>query len=150
MKLPKETKPKKLRKKKFCVLSESTKEKTKLSTEDLEHHLDKLTRLGTYQVGDAAANLVDPSVCMKRHEKLKCQVMRDFLACLGTYGNDKWTDLLQNVDFTVSDGTKEEVPMILVVCSGEPNNSKVGIANKALIDWNLVTKKKIGKNQCEF
>ena len=50
----------------------------------------------------------------------------------------------------ISDGLTQPVPLFFKVCLGEPDNTKVGIANKALIDWNIITKKKIGQKGCEW
>ena len=115
-----------------------------MSDEEMLQHLRTIERLGTFDVQDTSAALVDPMSCMKQHEKLKCAVINDFCACLTTYGI-KWQPLLKEVPFQISDGTRTKVPLIFVVCSGKKNNTKIGIANKALIDWNLVTKKKSGR-----
>ena len=115
-----------------------------MSDEEMLQHLKTLERLGTFDVKDTSTALVDPMACMKQHEKLKCAVIDNFCACLATYGI-KWQALLKNVPFKISNGTRTKVPLIFVVCSGPKTNTKIGIANKALIDWNLVTKKKSGR-----
>ena len=143
-------KPKVLKPKGNCVLSNSSDGKQKFSDKELEDELARLSQHGTFDLNDSAAGLINPVLCMKRHEKLKCTVISDFCACLETYGNNKWKPMLKEVPFQITDGTIQDVPMILVVCSGEPNNTKVAVANKALIDWNLVTKKKVGKSGCEW
>ena len=120
-----------------------------MSDEEMLQHLKTLERLGTFDVQDTSAALVDPMACMKQHEKLKCAVIDNFCACLATYGI-KWQALLKNVPFQISNGTRTKVPLIFVVCSGPKTNTKIGIANKALINWNLVTKKKVRKTGCEW
>ena len=121
-----------------------------LSQKTLNKELERITNFGTYGWDDKATALIDPCQFMKKHEKLKCTVVADFCACLSTYGNDKWSNLLKEVPMMIADGTTQKVPLFFKLCLGEPDNTKVGIANKALIDWNIVTKKKIGQKGCEW
>ena len=121
-----------------------------LDNDSLMKQLADLKNLSTWDTDDKKLALVDPLMNMKRHEKLKCKVLMDYLACLKTYGNNKWTKLLHKIPFQISDGTTIDVPLIIVVCSGPPTNTKKGIANQSLIDWNATTRKKTGNKFCEW
>ena len=74
------------------------------------------------------------------HSKID-DVIEDFMFCLSSYSNNKWTNFLSSVPFQGLQG-ESRAPAILVVCGGHVTPSRLTFINKALIDWQAVTQKK--------
>ena len=68
-------------------------------------------------------------------------VIDDYVLCLKAYKHNKWTNLLEYVDFD-GPGTYEKAPLILLAIGGEKSNEKLQLANLSLIDWQAATRKK--------
>ena len=68
------------------------------------------------------------------------EISDNYLNCLACYKNDKWTDLLVEVDFDGPDHTS--APLILLAIGGTKSSTKLQLANLSLIDWMAATKKK--------
>ena len=85
----------------------------------------------------------------KRHEWLIGEVVDDFLNCLASLPNSKWTNMLQLVPF---EGLTGEIsaPKILVFIGGTRSTLKCQMANKALIDWQAITGKKTSARNTSF
>ena len=77
----------------------------------------------------------------RRHQWLIDDTTNDFLKCLGEVPNEKWTASLVPVPFG-RPGGKKLAPKLLVELGGVTNPTKIMLANKALIDWLGVMKKK--------
>ena len=80
--------------------------------------------------------------CTVKHDDHRDEVTDDFLSCLKSYPNKKWDKFLLLVDFMDSSGRTVQVPSILASLGGPVTNVKIAIANKALIDWQIATRKK--------
>ena len=80
--------------------------------------------------------------CTVKHDVHRDEVTDDFLSCLKSYPNKKWDKFLLLVDFMDSSGRTVQVPSILASLGGPVTNVKIAIANKALIDWQIATRKK--------
>ena len=89
-----------------------------------------------------ASNALPHSI---RHQFLIDSVTQDFLTALFNVPNKKWTALLQAVPHVVG-ARRKMAPKLFVVLGGEKTPEKVQIANKALIDWMAVMRKKAGKS----
>ena len=76
------------------------------------------------------------------------EVVDDFIACLSEYSNQKWSSFLSNIPHNGLQG-ETAGPKILVELGGKMHSQKLSLANKALIDWQAVTKKK-SKGNCGF
>ena len=85
-----------------------------------------------------ASNALPHSV---RHQFLIDAVTQDFLAALYNVPKEKWRKLLQAVPHGVG-GRRTMAPKLFVILGGEKTPEKVQIANKALIDWMAVMRKK--------
>ena len=83
-----------------------------------------------------------------RHQYLIDAVTQDFLTALHNVPNGKWRDSLQPVPHKLT-GRKKMAPKLLIDLGGEKMPEKVQIANKALIDWMAVMRKK-SKNSSDF
>ena len=77
----------------------------------------------------------------ERHQWLIDEVTNDFLTSLQKMPNNKWTDSLVSIPRKGVGGEKT-APKILVGIGGTKNTTKIMLANKALIDWMSVCKKK--------
>ena len=77
----------------------------------------------------------------KRHEWLINSVIDDYIQCLSSYKNNKWTHLLNYETFD-GPGSFEQAPRILIAIGGQKDNDKLQLANLSLIDWQAVTMKK--------
>ena len=77
----------------------------------------------------------------ERHQWLIDEVTNDFLSCLAKMPSDKWKDALVPVPRKGLQGEKTG-PKILVELGGRKTLVKVQLANKALIDWMSLMKKK--------
>ena len=86
--------------------------------------------------------------CTKRHNSLKCEVLRDYVDCLSTKP-DAWGMLLVPCKFIDIAGDEVEIPRIFSVLAGEVTNEKVAIANKSLVTWQAMTKKKSTSKQSQ-
>ena len=76
-----------------------------------------------------------------RHQFLIDAVTQDFLTALFNTPNKKWTALLQPTPHVVG-ARRKMAPKLFVLLGGEKTPEKVQIANKALIDWMAVMRKK--------
>ena len=69
-------------------------------------------------------------------------VVADFVFCLAAYPHDKWTKYLHDVSYSGLHG-KVDVPLLIVTCGGHVTPPKLALINKALVDWQAITKSKI-------
>ena len=74
-------------------------------------------------------------------------VVKDFIYCLGSLPNNKWSLMLTLIPIQGLEG-ENEAPIILVQCGGHVTPSKLNLINKALIDWQATTKKSGGN--CDY
>ena len=86
--------------------------------------------------------------CTKSHNTLKCEVLRDYVDCLSTQPST-WAKLLTPIPFLDTSGTEIEIPRIFSDLAGEITSAKVAIANKSLITWQKMTKKKSTSKQSQ-
>ena len=83
-----------------------------------------------------------------RHQYLIKAVTQDFLTALHNVPNGKWSGALQPVPHKLT-SRKKMAPKLLVDLGGKKIPEKVHIANKALIDWMAVMRKR-SKNPSDF
>ena len=79
--------------------------------------------------------------CSANHHKLKFDVLNDCVNCLKTYGG-KWESFLVPTKVKLPNGEQTTVPLFVKVLAGKKNQARLELANKIIIDWQLVTKKK--------
>ena len=79
--------------------------------------------------------------CSANHHRLKFDVLNDCVNCLKTYGA-KWEPLLVSTKVKLPNGEITTVPLFVKVLAGKKNQARLELANKIIIDWQLVTKKK--------
>ena len=79
-----------------------------------------------------------------KHQWLIDEVTTDFLSCLASVPNNKWRDALIRVPYEGLVGART-APKILVECGGLKATEKLLLANKAIIDWMAIMKKKNSK-----
>ena len=112
------------------------------SNHDLGDILKDLNAYNKVNIPDNDAALEENSLLHTvKHEYAINSVLADFIDCLTSYKNDKWTKLPVDVHFEGA-GKRTRAPMILVILGGEKGNKKLKIANEALVDWQAATKMK--------
>ena len=85
--------------------------------------------------------------CSAAHHNLKDVVLKDFVSCLKTNGG-KWEPLLVPTKVKLPNGNVAAVPLFVKVLVGKKNQAK--LANKIVIDWQVVTKKKGVHPKCPW
>ena len=83
-----------------------------------------------------------------RHQFLIDSVTQDFLNALYNVPHEKWKSALQPIPHKLT-GREKMAPKLLIDLGGEKIPEKIQIANKALIDWMAVMRKK-SKNPPDF
>ena len=118
-----------------------TKSKRSTKSEDaLQGYLQHVQKFKSVKRTDADLKSVALG-CGQSHAHLQCQVMKDFVVCLTSYG-EKWKPLLCLSSFTDVGGNVVKIPLIIKTLGGEVTSKKVCLANDACIDWQGITKKK--------
>ena len=109
---------------------------------DLETELVSILSKNKDLPKDDKEQLVLSNIPPKPYTRQKDEVLNDFLNCLSIAPMNKWDRLLRSTMMLLPNGETSQVPFIVSLLSGYKTARKLATANQALIDWNMVTKKK--------
>ena len=73
---------------------------------------------------------------LTNNQKSRSKFLDEVITILKSNG-EKWKKLLEEEEYQLVDGTKKQVPKVLIMCSGPIANQKIGIENYMLIDYNV-------------
>ena len=109
---------------------------------DLETELRKIQAKNNDLLQDDKEQILLSNIPPKPYTRQKDKVLNDFLNCLSVAPRNKWDKLLRSTMMLLPNGETSQVPFIVSLLSGYKTARKLATANQALIDWNMVTKKK--------